>query len=48
MVFTIEAESGLDLAGSVVGAGVLVLQEAAKRAQAATVRVFFILVYFRL
>ena len=47
MVFTIEAESGLDLAVSVFEAGAFVLQ-AAKRAQAATVRVFFILVYFRL
>ena len=45
MVFTIEAESGLDLGASVVEAGVLVLQ-AAKRAQAATVRNFFILAYF--
>ena len=48
MDFTIEAESGLDLALSVVEAGAFVLQAAAKRAQAATVRVFFILVYFRL
>ena len=48
MDFTIEAESGLDLALSVVEAGAFVLQAAAKRAHAATVRVFFILVYFRL
>jgi hypothetical protein len=47
MVFTIEAESGLDLAASVVEAGEFELQ-AAKRAQAATVRSFFMLVYFRL
>lgn len=46
MAFTMEAESGLALAASVVEAGVLVLQ-AAKRAHAATIRVFFILVYFR-
>ena len=47
MVFAIEAESELDLAASVVEAGAFVLQEA-KRAQAATVRIFFITSVFRL
>ena len=47
MVFAIEVESGLDLAASGVEGGGFVLQ-AAKRAQAATVRIFFILMSFRL
>ena len=47
MVFAIEVESGLDLAASGVEAGGFVLQ-AAKRAQAATVRIFFITGVFRL
>lgn len=45
MAFAIEPESELVLAEFVVGAGAFVLQ-AAKRAQAATVRIFFIPVYF--
>jgi len=39
---------GLDLAASVVEAGVLVLQAAANRARTATVRISFIRVYFGL
>ena len=45
MALVIEPESGFDLVESVAGPGAFVLQ-AAKRAHAATVRIFFMLVYF--
>jgi hypothetical protein len=47
MAFTTDPESGTILAESVVGADAFVLQ-AAKTAQAATVRNFFMLSYFKL